>query len=129
MPKPISLAISSKAISVGSSDVIISDFSLSNALVKNPAAVLVELQKNYGSTVSLDQIDIDHNGAVVINNPALAKEMKSRIADPGLAAHNFCANVSCASKLPGAELIQNDLRLSNFDIAQRLNQIEQRLGG
>jgi hypothetical protein len=127
MVNPIRLEIKSNKIAAGRSDVVINDPSLSNALLRDSASVLLELQKSYGSTVSLDEIEVDHNGAVVISNPALAKAMRARLADPGSLAANvnvFCGNIKCGPVLePGEDRI-----IVDRSIVDRLERIERRLG-
>ncbi len=120
MTDPIRLNINGSRITAGRTDVFINDPSLADALRKDSASVLVEFQKSYGATVSLDEIEVDHNGAVVISNAALAKALKAKLTDPGsAAAHNVCGNYKC----PGLDLGGSE-RINPVD---RVKRIERRL--
>ena len=115
MANPIRLNIKGNRVAAGRTDVVINDPSLANALVKDSASVFVEIQKSYGATVSLDEIEVAHNGAVVISNPALANAIKAKLVDPGLAADtNILCNNKCGS-------------LDPIDIVGRVERIERRL--
>jgi hypothetical protein len=106
MATPIKVGIKSNKIAAGRSDVVISDPLLANALLKDSASVLFELKKSYGATVSLDDIEVDHNGAVVISDPILAQAVKEKLTDPGsLVAHNVCFNIGCADGLNLADRV------------------------
>jgi hypothetical protein len=119
MANPIRLNIKGNKVAAGRTDVVINDPSLANALVKDSASVFVEIQKSYGATVSLDEIEVDHNGAVVISNSALANAVKAKLADPGSDAETnyFCpsGNAVCGS-------------LDPIDLVGRVERIERRLG-
>lgn len=104
--------IKGKSISVGRTDVVVTNPALANALMKNPTSVLAEFQKVLGASVSLDDIEIDHNGSVVVSNPDLAKAVKLRLTDLSAASD---ANGICG------------LRCSSIDLGRR--GIEERLGG
>lgn len=122
MANPVRLKIKGNRVSAGRTDVVINDSSLANALVKDSASVLVELQKSYGATVSLDEIEVDHNGAVVISNAALAIAVKAKLTDPRSAAafNCICGNVSCGGLDRGG--------LDRIDLVDRVDRIERRLG-
>ncbi|MBW4543066.1 MAG: hypothetical protein KME25_01250 [Symplocastrum torsivum CPER-KK1] len=63
MTDPIRLNINGSRITAGRTDVFINDPSLADALRKDSASVLVEFQKSYGATVSLDEIEVDRVNA------------------------------------------------------------------
>ena len=121
MANPIRLDIKGNRVSAGRTDVVINDPSLANALVKDSASVFVEIQKSYGATVSLDEIEIDHNGAVVISNSVLAKALKAKLTDAGSAAALVigCGNVSCPGLDRGG--------LDRIDLVEQVDRIERRL--
>ena len=119
MSNPVRLETKSNKVAVGRNDVIVHDSSLSNTLLKDSSSVLVELQKTYGATVSLDEIEIDHNGAVVISNAALAQAVKTEIVPGSHEAFNFCLNISCGDTQNPIDKIvvdRNRVRLFYDDI-------------
>jgi fatty acid/phospholipid biosynthesis enzyme len=105
--------IKGRSVSVGRTDVVVTDPALANALMKNPTSVLTEVQKVLGASVSLNDIEIDHNGALVISNPDLARVVKSRLTGSGSA---FDVNVICG------------LRCSTPDLGRRGDIESPRLG-
>jgi hypothetical protein len=93
MADPIRLNINGSKITTRNTDVVINDPSAATALKEDSATLLVGLQRAYGVTVSLNEIEVDRNGGVVIRNAALARVIKEKFSDPGSPrADNVCGN-------------------------------------
>lgn len=103
MVNPIN--IKGKSISAGRTDVVVTDPTLANALMKNPTSVLTEFQRVLGASVSLDDIELDHNGSLIISNPELAKAVKLRLTDVSAAgdANGICGFRCASFTRPGIE--------------------------
>lgn len=73
--------IKGRDLAFGKNDVVIQNQKFANQLLKHTDQVLTSFQTATGVAVTLDEIEIDHLGRIVISNPNLAVAVRKNLED------------------------------------------------